>query len=228
MARALLKQIFTARRADMAGILKDSTMKRLAALAPLAGLAALVAAPAAAQDEGGDRVNTVIIYGDDACPESDGDTITVCARMDESERYRIPERLRQSGDPANTAWTEKVKSFETVGKFGPLSCTAVGAGGELGCTANYIEAAYEERAQGSEVRFGQLISEAREERLSEIDAEAAATQERVEELERAYMERVRREQAGEADPSQEVAPEAVDPAQVPPVPSNGNAAGVEP
>ena len=196
------------------------------ALGACAGLTAacafLLASPAVAQDEGGDRVNQVIIYGDDECPQSDADTITVCARMDESERYRIPERLRQSGDPANQAWTEKVKAFEAVGDFGPLSCTPIGAGGELGCTAEMIEAAFAERAQGSEVRFGQLIGEAREERLAEIDEEAAATQARVEELERAYMERIRREQEGE--PAAEVgtsAPpaETVDPARVPPDPT---------
>lgn len=186
-------------------------------LAPVMGLAAItVGTPAAAQDDAGDRVNQVIIYGDDECPQSTPDTITVCARMDEGERYRIPERLRESGDPANLAWTERVKAFETVGDFGPMSCTPVGAGGDLGCTAAFIENAYAERAQGSEVRFGQLIQEARGERLSEIDEEAAATQARVEELERAYMERVRREQAGEL-PGDDLpsGPELVDPAQVP-------------
>jgi hypothetical protein len=193
----------------------------LGAFAGLTACAILLAAPAEAQDEGGDRVNQVIIYGDDECPQSDADTITVCARMDESERFRIPERLRQSGDPANQAWTEKVKAFEAVGDFGPMSCTPIGAGGELGCTAEMIEAAFAERAQGSEVRFGQLISEAREERLSEIDEEAAATQARVEELERAYMERIRREQEGEpaSDVDASTPPtEIVDPARVPPAP----------
>jgi len=193
----------------------------LGACAGLAAWAVLLNSPAQAQDDGGDRVNQVIIYGEDECPQSTLDTITVCARMDESERYRIPERLRQSGDQANQAWAEKVKAFEAVGNFGPLSCTPVGAGGELGCTAEMIEAAYEERAQGSDVRFSQLISEARAERLSDIDDEAAATQSRVEELERAYMERMRLEQEGTAPTQVDAsAPpaEIVDPARVPPQP----------
>ena len=192
-------------------------MYRPLALAPLLGLAALWSAPALAQEQAGDRVNQVIIYGDDECPQSTPDTITVCARMDEGERFRIPERLRQSGDPANQAWTEKVKAFETVGDFGPMSCSTSGAGSELGCTAAFIEAAYAARAAGSEVRFGELISEARGERLAEIDDEAAATQARVEELERAYMERVRGEQDGAAAVDEAAAPPAqlVDPAQVP-------------
>ena len=186
-------------------------MKRLIALAATAAIAGIAgAAPVSAQDQAGDRVNTVIIYGDDACPESTGDTITVCARMDESERYRIPPSLRQSDDPANRSWADRVRSFEAVGDFGPLSCSPAGAGGELGCTIKMIEAAYEERESGQNVRFGQLIAEARADRLADIDAEAAATQARVEELERAYMERLERERAAPI-PGEEVDPSAAPP-----------------
>ena len=195
-------------------------MTRPALLAALAAapLAIVASQPAAAQEDVPDTYNTVIIYGDDECPQT-SDVITVCARMDESERYRIPSALRQSDSPANESWPSKVRSYETVGDFGPLSCTAIGAGGELGCTAKFIEAAYAERAQGENVRFGQLIAEARAERLSTIDAEAADTQARVEELERAYMERLRREQEGEVatavDPSPPPA-EIADPDRLPP------------
>ena len=192
-------------------------MKRLVLLAAVASALGLLTAPAAAQDEGGDKVNTVIIYGDDPCPPSTDGEIVVCARLDESERYRIPENLRQSDDPANVAWTERVKSFEAVGDFGPLSCSPVGAGGELGCTAEFIEAAYAERRGGPSVRAAELIAAAREERLSTIDAEAAATQARVEELERQYMERVRQEEAGEVAPREPSAePQVVDPADITP------------
>ena len=195
-------------------------MKRLLAITlGLSAGAFLSAAPAAAQDEGGDRVNTLIIYGDDECPQSSGDEITVCARMDESERYRIPERLRQSEDPANEAWASRVEAYEAVGDFGPMSCTPIGAGGEFGCTPQMIEAAYAERAQSSDVRFSQLIEEARQERLSTIDEDAAETQARVEELERQYMERERQRQAGEVDPPQPTTdPQVVDPAQLAPTP----------
>jgi hypothetical protein len=160
-------------------------------------LALLLPAAAQAQDDGGDRVNQVIIFGQDECPVSEGDTITVCARLDESERYRIPPRLRSSNSPDNEAWAQRAQSLETVGRFGPMSCTPAGAGGELGCTAAMIEAAYAERAAGSDVRFSQLIEQERSERLSEIDSEAAATQARVEELERAYMERLEAERDAE-------------------------------
>jgi hypothetical protein len=43
--------------------------------------------------------------------------------------------------------------------------------------------------------MGELVSQAREDRLSTIDAEAAATQARVEVIEREYMDRIAREEA---------------------------------
>ncbi len=47
----------------------------------------------------------MIVYGDDACPPSTDDTIVVCARKPEGERYRIPEVLRgDPNDPKNQAW----------------------------------------------------------------------------------------------------------------------------
>jgi hypothetical protein len=183
--------------------------RRLALVA--AASTAFLALPASAQDDGGDRVNQVIIFGTDECPVSQGDTITVCARLDESERYRIPPLLRQSASPDNEAWAQRARSLETVGAFGPMSCTPSGAGGDLGCTVKMIEAAYAERAAGSDVRFSQLIEQERAERLSEIDGEAAATQERVEELERAYEERLERERDAEPEAATDAAPVRLDP-----------------
>ena len=195
-------------------------MKRLLVFATLAASIAILPAPVAAQSEAGDRVNTVIVYGDDQCPPSTGEEIVVCARLDEGERFRIPERLRQSSDPANEPWASRVRAYETVGNFGALSCSPVGSGGELGCTAKMIEAAYRERATGSDVRAGELIAAAREERLETLDAEAAATQARVEELERQYLERARAEEAGEVAPRQTdpSVPVVVEPSEIVPPP----------
>ena len=172
-------------------------MKRLAAFALLAAGTAL-AAPAAAQDAPGETVNMVIVYGNDACPPpSNENEITVCARKNEGERYRIPEDLRTSGDPENTAWTRRVESYEMVGSFGTLSCSPTGLGGFTGCTQEMLDAAYGEKENSSAVRFSQLIAAARQDRLSTIDADAAAEQERVEQIEREYMDRLERERAGE-------------------------------
>ena len=193
-------------------------MKRLlTAVSAIAAMAAL-APLAAAQDQSSDKVNTVIIYGNDACPKSTGNEITVCARLAEEERYRIPENLRESDSPANQSWASKVESFETVGDFGPLSCSPFGAGGELGCTAKMIKQAYAEKKQGSDVRFSQLIAQARAERLATIDQEAAETQARVEQAEKEYDARLAREQsdetAGKPDTSQPTPARVVDPAKL--------------
>ena len=178
--------------------------------------AAALAAPAAAQDApaGTETYNTVIIYGDDACPVSDGDTITVCARMDESERYRIPPNLRQSENPANQSWSDRVRSFETVGDWGTMACNNIGGAAELGCTMEMIEAAYADKENAPGVRFSQLINQARQERLETIDAETAETQRRVEELEEAYMARLRAESEAPL-PGEEAPAEVVDPADMP-------------
>lgn len=193
-------------------------MKYVLSLAIASAAAALAPAPAAAQDAAGDKVQVLDVYGDDPCPQSGADEIVVCRRLEEEERYRIPEPLRGSSSPANESWASKVRAYETVGDFGPLSCSPVGAGGELGCTAQMIAAAYEEKRTAPGVRAGELIAQARNERLATIDAEAAATQARVEELEREYMQRVRQEDAGEVAPPSAPSGAAVvvDPSQIKP------------
>lgn len=180
--------------------MKAETMKRIIAAALFAASPAMIAsfasAPATAQDAAGDKVNMVIIYGDDACPVSTDEVINVCARKNENERFRIPDTLRNSDDPANTAWARRAESFEMVGEFGIMSCSPTGAGGFTGCTQEMIQAAYGEKNEASGIRFAQLIAAARAERLSTIDEEAAETQTRVETLERAYMDKLERERAG--------------------------------
>ena len=197
-------------------------MSRLLTLSA-AAMVAIIAMPAAAQDRPAQgpaqppeyRVNQLIIYGEDPCPQSDDNTINVCARLAESERYRTPPRLRNVNSPANESWTNRAESLEVLGAFGPLSCTPTGLGGDNGCTLEMIEAAYAERAQGSDVRMGQLVAEARAERLSEIDGNAALTQARVEELERAEFER-RRAAQGETLPDEEGPPPVlVDSSRIP-------------
>lgn len=177
-------------------------MTRLLLTAAVAALS-MASAPAFAQDSGltdpgGEKVNQLIVYGDDPCPESASGEITVCARKPEEERYRIPAPLRGIDQPQSEAWANKVQAYETVGRFGTQSCSPAGSGGWLGCTQQLINSAYAEKENGSEVRFGELIQAEREKRLSTIDADAAAEQARVEEAEKAYFEQQKR-QAAEQD-----------------------------
>lgn len=174
-------------------------------------LASLFAAsPLAAQDAGGDKVRMVIVYGDDAAPAAQGDEIVVVARMPEADRYRIPENLRYSDNPANTAWINRVERLEFVGASGTLSCTAVGPGGSTGCTQEMIRNAYADREASPSVRFGQLIAAARAERLSQIDDTAVEEQARVEAIEKEYMERLRREQTADEPAEPLPSPQAPD------------------
>jgi len=169
-------------------------------LIAIAGLALALPAAAHAQDAvetGDDSYNMVIVYGDDECPQSTADQIVVCARKAESERYRIPENLRFSDSPDNKAWAERVESFEMAGAFGIMSCSPTGAGGFTGCTQQMIDAAYADKANNAGVRFGEIIAAERAKRLSTIDEDAASEQERVEMIEREYMERLDRERAAE-------------------------------
>lgn len=177
-------------------------MQRLIAIGLLAASAAVIpAAPALAQDADY-RVNQLIIYGDDECPQSTGNEITVCARKEEGERFRIPEELRQSDDAANRAWTDRVLAYETVGNTGIMSCSAVGDGGWTGCSQKLINAAYAEKKQSSALQFGQLIQQEREKRLSTLDKEAAEEQSRVEEIEKEHDARAAAEQqAAQAQPA---------------------------
>lgn len=155
-----------------------------------------LAAPAAAEEPAEPKVNQLIVYGDDPCPESSEEMITVCARKAESERFRIPENLRESTSPQNEAWTNKVLAYETVGRGGTMSCTPVGPGGWTGCTGQLINRAYAEKKESPDVRFSELIAAEREKRLSTIDEEASETQSRVEELEKEVEKRQKAAEQG--------------------------------
>lgn len=192
-------------------------MRAFTASAVLTAFAAFgLAMPASAQDTGGDKVNMVIAYGEDECPQPVGDEIIICEILVEAERFRIPSNLRISDSPDNKSWAERVESLKFIGEFGTHSCSPTGAGGLTGCTQKIIDAAFAEKRGSSSVRFAQLIAAAREERLSTIDADAAEQQARVEKLENAYLERLERERAAPlpdeatSDASSEAAPTGQD------------------
>lgn len=188
-------------------------MKRLLALTAASGTLAVLVQPIAAQEAGNERVMMVQIPVGGECPAAeDPDTIVVCEEIEDP--YRIPRQLRQSNSPENRSWTDRVRANENVGAFGPGSCTNIGGGSELGCSIREIEEAVAERENAPTRRFSQQIAEVRAERLETIDADAARTQQRVEELERAYMERLEAERdaplPGEEVPLPEI--EVTDPA----------------
>jgi hypothetical protein len=185
----------------------------LAALVAGAGFAAGAPAFAQGADAGSEKMNMVIVYGDDACPQSKNGEITVCARKSESERYRIPAPLRGSTSPQDRAWTDRVLSYETVGASGTQSCSATGPGGWTGCASRFIQNAYAEKKEQTDVHFGEMIAKEREKRAAAVDTDAASTQARVEQAEKDYDARKRAEAdaaaaAGAPPPVATPAPEA--------------------
>ena len=157
-----------------------------------AALAALSSAPAFAQEAappaeqaapvppGGERISQLIVFGDDPCPESSGDEIVVCARKPESDRFRIPENLRnETGDKAIETRTERATELQYVGRSGIGSCSPVGPGGFTGCYEELVRKARADREGRDSVNWNRLIEQARQERLSRIDAEAEAVEQQI-------------------------------------------------
>ena len=148
-------------------------MKPLLLAAAGAGLL-LAAAPAAAQAPE-PKISQIIVYGDDPCPPSTDDTIMICAKKPESERYRIPEPLRgDPNDPKNQAWAERATALEYAGRSGIGSCSPVGPGGASGCFNQLVRQARAERTHADDVNWNALIEQARRERLGKIDEAAEA------------------------------------------------------
>ena len=117
----------------------------LGAVAIALSALAVPTAPVLAQNS---KVSEIIVYGTDPCPRSTDDEIVVCARKPESERFRIPERLRQGGSlQSRQAWAARAKQFEVVGRTGINSCSPVGPAGFTGCTQQLINQAFNERSE---------------------------------------------------------------------------------
>ena len=101
----------------------------MARLLPLFA-ALLLAVPAHAQDDASlaqtgeppQRTSILYTYGDDPCPEAQGDEIVVCAQRPESERYRVPKELRkelQDDAPAGGgSWASRVEGYENIARVG--------------------------------------------------------------------------------------------------------------
>lgn len=109
----------------------------------------LHAAPALAQVQppaAPTRESTIIVYGEDACPQPESESeAVVCARRPEEERYRIPRQLRER-QQIETSWASRVESLEEESRpMRPGSCSVVGSGGQSGCTNALIRQWFAER-----------------------------------------------------------------------------------
>ena len=157
----------------------------------LAGAA--IAQPAAAQDAPAnpDKINQVIVYGDDKCPQANGDEILVCAVLPEGDRFRVPQIFRGGDplDPRNQAWLNRVTSLERVGRFGTDSCSPVGLGGFTGCTQQLVSGAKAEKQAADKTDWQALIADERNKRIAGIDAASDQVEAAVVAEEKALAER---------------------------------------
>ena len=140
------------------------------ALAQQPGVPVPEAAPPAAEP----RINQVIVYGDDPCAQgSDPEEITVCARLPEEDRYRIPTNLRDNpNDPASQSWAGRATELAYVGRTGTESCSTTGPGGFTGCLNQVINQARAERRAAGDVNWTRMIEEARRDREARLSTEA--------------------------------------------------------
>ncbi len=88
------------------------------------------------------------VFGNDPCPKGVGDEIVVCARLPESERFRIPKRLRDEAKTAHVeqSWVARSRIIDQAGSENrPDSCSAVGSGGQTGCFQKFMHDARVQR-----------------------------------------------------------------------------------
>ena len=130
-------------------------LRQAVVVALLLGLPAAASAQAASAGETGrtpQRVRSITLQPNEACPKPEGDEIVVCSRINPQEQYRIPKELRNTAEPAakNQAWNNRV----AVVKDGTIHVQA-GAG-----IVADSDPAYEQRE--CEAKSGALLAAARE------------------------------------------------------------------
>ncbi len=95
------------------------------------------------------RQRLVTVFGNEACPKPrSADEVVVCARLPESEVYRIPEPLRRAENRQSVLTQNRALLLgDSAGGAGGSigSCSAVGAAGFTGCDRRQIEAWAQDR-----------------------------------------------------------------------------------
>lgn len=131
---------------------------RLRHFIPAMLMPVLLGGPALAQVEGpsqrtlgttsdGKRIVSLVIYGDDPCPEGKDGEIVVCARQPERDRYRLPKTFRKTDGSVEKSWSNQSAASSNAGSAGIGSCSPVGSGGATGCNRDMMRAAKQERKQ---------------------------------------------------------------------------------
>lgn len=96
------------------------------------------------------RIRSVTLTGSEKCPASTSSEVVVCNRLDPNDQYRVPKELRRPPEvPAkNQSWVNRAQSMDEVGRTAgglPDTCSAVGTGGQSGCSQMNARQWYLER-----------------------------------------------------------------------------------
>ena len=129
--------------------MKRRSLGRLAALLWLpAASPSLAAQDDQQQAELPERASTLVVYGNDPCPQTSEEEIVVCARRPEDERYRIPKALREDEEKrGEVAWATRAEALEEASRPArPGSCSVVGTYGQSGCFAESVRQWLADRA----------------------------------------------------------------------------------
>ena len=117
---------------------------------PAAAPTMLKPAPERAGDGTTPRQRLVTVFGTEECPKpTSPDEIVVCARLPDSEIYRIPPKLRTAERRVSPFQANRslLLGDATGGAGGSIgSCSAVGPGGLFGCDRRQIDAWAKDRA----------------------------------------------------------------------------------
>ena len=117
----------------------------LIATATLTSMTAIIPLTPASAQRGGMIMD---IFGDQKCPESNGEEIVVCRRLPAYEQFRIPKDLRDSAkDAPSPNWTTRALNLEYVGRNGSSTCTPTASGSETGCWSKLMREARAERKE---------------------------------------------------------------------------------
>ena len=133
---------------------------------PLVLLAlAIPAAASAQQAETGQppqRIRDVTLSPGQPCPKQTATEVVVCHTLDNP--YRIPKGLRDEGPvpAANQSWAARTQTVDQVGRVAgglPDTCSAVGTGGQSGCSLQINQqGAAEQRARRAAANVGTSTS----------------------------------------------------------------------
>lgn len=114
---------------------------------PAAPVRSTLKQPDANADGTQPRQRLVTVFGTEPCPKPESpDEVVVCARLPESEIYRIPEQLRQAESKRSPFEENRALLVGDVAGGGIGSCSAVGAGGAVGCNRKQVDAWARDRA----------------------------------------------------------------------------------